>query len=35
MRDLLGRILRILRGGHLGAVDETVDHSAGLKEIGQ
>jgi hypothetical protein len=35
MRDLLGQMLRILRGGHLGAVDETVEHSAGVKEIGQ
>jgi hypothetical protein len=35
MRNLLGRLLRILRGGHLGAVDETVEHSAGVKEIGQ
>jgi hypothetical protein len=35
MRDLLGRIPRILRGGHPGAVDETVEHSAGVKEIGQ
>jgi hypothetical protein len=34
MRDLLGRMLRILRGGHLGAVDETVEHGAGAKEIG-
>jgi hypothetical protein len=35
MRNLLGRLLRILRGGHLGAVDETVEHGAGVKEIGQ
>jgi hypothetical protein len=35
MRDLLGRMLRILGGGRLGAVDETVEHGAGVKEIGQ
>jgi hypothetical protein len=35
MRDLLGRMLCILGGDHLDAVDETVEHSAGVKEIGQ
>jgi len=35
MRDLLGWMLRILEGGSLGAVDDTVEHGAGVKEIGQ
>jgi hypothetical protein len=35
MRDLLGRMFCILGGRNLGAVDETVEHSAGMKELGQ
>jgi hypothetical protein len=35
MRNLLGRLLRILRAPGLGAVDEPVDQGAGVKEIGQ
>jgi hypothetical protein len=35
MGDLLGRMLCILGGADLGAVDETVEHSTGVKKIGQ
>jgi hypothetical protein len=35
MRDLLGWTLRILGGGRLGAVDETVEYGPGVKQIGQ
>jgi hypothetical protein len=35
MQNLLGRMLCIFGGGNLGAVDEAVEHSAGVKKIGQ
>jgi hypothetical protein len=35
MRNLLGRLLRIVRAPGLGAVDEPIDHGAGTMEIGQ
>jgi hypothetical protein len=33
MRDLPGWLLRILRQRRIGAVDQPVDHRAGVKEI--
>jgi hypothetical protein len=35
MRDLLGRLARILRLRRFGAVDESVDDRPGVKEVGQ
>jgi hypothetical protein len=35
MRNLLGRLLRILRPLRSGAVDETVDDGPGMKEVVQ
>jgi hypothetical protein len=35
MRDLPGRLPRILRPRRLGAVDQPIDHRTGMKEIDQ
>jgi len=35
MRNLLGRLLRILRAGRVRAVDQTIENSPGVKEICQ
>jgi hypothetical protein len=35
MRDLLGRLPRILRLRRVGAVDEPVNDCSGVKEVGQ
>jgi hypothetical protein len=35
MRDLLVRLVRILRVGGLSAVDQAVDNGPGMNEVGQ
>jgi hypothetical protein len=35
MRNLLGQLARILRALRVGAVDQTIEHGAGVTEIGQ